>query len=927
MIDLRPGLTPERWRRAQAAFHDAVEHTAAARRAVLDAACADDPALRAVVERMLAADADASIRLGPSPVALGAPASGATSGGPFATGSDDAVAAAPVAGRRVGAYQLVREIGRGGMGTVYLAVREDVGKQVALKLVRGGLAAPERVERFLVERRVLARLDHPYVARLLDAGVADDGTPFFAMEYVDGEPLDRYCDARRLGVAARLRLVEQACAAVAYAHRNLVVHRDLKPGNLLVTAAGDVKLLDFGIAKLLAEDAADGGADAARAGLTEAGVRLLTPEYAAPEQVRGEPVTTATDVYALGVVLYELLAGRRPPSAAGPGGAWGVVAGAGAAPRPARPSTAVRTAPPNVAAARGTTPDRLRRRLAGDLDTIVLKALDPEPERRYASAAELLDDLERHRTGFPVRARPNGRAYRARAFVRRNRWGVAAAAGLFALLAGTAAVATVQETRTARAQARIARALAQATAEAAKARQVTRFVASLAQDADPYQVGDRREGSRTGARLGLGLGADRLERELAGQPAVRAELLRTLGVVARNLGRYDDADSLLRRGLATRRQLLGARPGPDAELASLVHELGVVRRAKSDFAGADTLLTQALAAREALPGDGGIDLAATRLELATLRRLQGRYGEAERLLGLALGAERGAPGPAPTDALEELASVRLMEHDADSAAALEQQVVALRERWEGREHPAVARAYFFLAIILRNAGRHREAERAVRRALELQRGRLPADHPEVLAAESELSWELMGSGAYAEAERVQRRVLRSRERLYGDVHRDVAGSAYTLGVILYRSGQPAAAIGLLRRGMDTFARVEGPDHPDVNMARKALAVAEAARGHEAEALAVTARLLRARHVTVWDATAQPLDALATLLRNAGDCRRAEALARQAVAAYTARRPGPTADDPHLADLRAGLHDAAAACAGGGRGAGPALGGR
>ncbi|MDF1506188.1 serine/threonine-protein kinase, partial [Roseisolibacter sp. H3M3-2] len=288
---LRPDVPtpPDRWEAVMALLEAALERPAAERAAFVAAAAGDDAALRDEVASLLAME-DGAAGFLETPAAL----------------PGDAAPPAPVEGRQVGPYRIVREIGRGGMGTVYLAERDDVGRRVALKLVRGDLAAPDRVARFLVERRVLARLDHPNVARLLDAGVADDGTPWFAMEHVDGAPLDRHCDARGLGLADRLRLVEQVCEAVAYAHRNLVVHRDLKPNNVLVTPDGVVKLLDFGIAKLLDGEGEAGGAR------TGTGTWFLTPDYAAPEQARGEPVTTATDVYALGVVLYELLTGARP---------------------------------------------------------------------------------------------------------------------------------------------------------------------------------------------------------------------------------------------------------------------------------------------------------------------------------------------------------------------------------------------------------------------------------------------------------------------------------------------------------------------------------------------------------------------------------------------------------------------------------------
>ena len=310
---------------------------------------------------------------------------------------------ASLVGEQVGPYHIRREIGEGGMGMVYLAEREDVGKRVALKLVRfGRLAASEQVERFLLERRVLARLEHPNIARLLDAGVTEHGLPYFVMEYVDGMSITQFCDERRLSINDRLTLIRQVCSAVHYAHRSLVVHRDLKPSNIFVTRDGEVKLLDFGIAKLLGEG--DGG----ESPLTVAGATMLTPDYASPEQIRREPITTASDVYSLGVVLYELLSGHRPYRFSRRSAAE--VEQVVCETEPGKPSAAVlwaeevvhadgvteRITPEAVSRARNTQPERLRRRLDGDLDTIVLKALRKEPERRYGSAEQLSEDVRRH---------------------------------------------------------------------------------------------------------------------------------------------------------------------------------------------------------------------------------------------------------------------------------------------------------------------------------------------------------------------------------------------------------------------------------------------------------------------------------------------------------------------------------------------------
>ena len=386
-------------------FAEALERPAAERAAFLDAACGDELAVRAEVESLLAAHdrAEGLLDGHPDPAWV-------------AEALDD-VGRPAAAGERFGPYVVLRELGHGGMGAVYLAERVDgqFEQQVALKLVRDPAGSAGLVGRFLRERRILARLAHPNIARLLDAGVSEDGRPFLAMEYVDGTPITHYCDERGLDLDARLRLFLDACAAVSYAHRSLVVHRDLKPGNILVAADGSLKLLDFGIAKLLEPDTAT---DAAT--LTVAGFQMLTPEYAAPEQVRGEPVTTATDVYGLGAVLYELLSGHRPRRFHRR--TLAEVARVLSETHPEPPSSATTREAPGeggtdhvgaqgpvrIAEARGTTPEHLRRRLSGDLDAIVLTALRQEPERRYASAEAFADDVRRH-LGHG-RSRPGGTA-------------------------------------------------------------------------------------------------------------------------------------------------------------------------------------------------------------------------------------------------------------------------------------------------------------------------------------------------------------------------------------------------------------------------------------------------------------------------------------------------------------------------------------
>ena len=398
-----PMDTPS-WDDVRVLFADALAQPPSDRASFLDDAC-DDPVLRREVEELLAAhDEDGPMdqlraRLTPASQALEVPDASST-------------------GRRVGPYRVIRRLGRGGMGEVFLAERVDgqFERQVALKLLRDGLESSSMRERFLRERQTLARLEHPGIARLIDGGLAEDDRPYFAMEAVEGERIDRYCDTQRYTVAQRLGLFGQVCRAVQHAHQRLVVHRDLKPSNILVTETdGDptVKLLDFGIARLIEEVEPAGHAP----------TRLLTPEYAAPEQISGGEISTATDVYSLGVVLYELLTGQRPFALANL--APGEVVRTVCETEPPAPSTVVsRVAnssgdgvaltPETVGQDRDTEPDTLVRHLRGDLDTICLKALDRDPAQRYASAEAFLDDIQRHLDGLPVRARPASAGYRVR---------------------------------------------------------------------------------------------------------------------------------------------------------------------------------------------------------------------------------------------------------------------------------------------------------------------------------------------------------------------------------------------------------------------------------------------------------------------------------------------------------------------------------
>ena len=412
-------MTPERWELMKGLFDSALERGPAERSEFLRKACGGDEGLRAELERLLSSyESNKSI-------------------------ADEPPSGDGLADQKIGSYRIVRQIGVGGMGAVFLAVRADdtFSKRVAIKLVRTGVDTQAVLKRFRQERQILAPLDHPNITKLLDGGTTEQGLPYFVMDYVEGTRIDRYCDTHKLSINERIALFREVCSAVQYVHQNLVVHRDLKPSNILVTADGVPKLLDFGIAKLLKPDVFTLSLDA-----TVAEFRPMTPGYASPEQVRGEPVTTASDVYSLGVILYELLTSCRPYKLSGD--SPDEIRQAVCEQEPEKPSITLtrldqETAKPrkfptaeSVAALRATVPEKLRRQLAGDLDNIVMKALRKEPQRRYSSAEQLSDDLRRYLEGLPVTAHPDTQAYRTGKFVRRHKLGVAAAALLVLSLLG-----------------------------------------------------------------------------------------------------------------------------------------------------------------------------------------------------------------------------------------------------------------------------------------------------------------------------------------------------------------------------------------------------------------------------------------------------------------------------------------------------------
>ena len=817
-------MEAHRWQRLQDLFHQAGERPLAEREAFLQDACGDDAELAERVRRLLAADEGAEERLAGAVGTVLA-----------------AVAEEPEERERIGPYRVLRPIGRGGMGTVYLAQRDDqhYHMQVAIKVVRRGMDTGDILRRLRQERQILAGLDHPNIARLLDGGSTDDGLPYFVMEYIEGEPIDAYCDHHQLAVAERLELFRQVCAAVHYAHQNLIIHRDLKPSNLLVTRDGVPKLLDFGIAKLLHAERA---AETAVATLT--GLRLLTPQYASPEQLRGEPLTTASDVYSLGVLLYLLLTGRPPYRLDGcsPAQLEEVICRA----EPERPSVAVRRpAEPGpdpqpsdleqLSKHRSTSPERLRRQLAGDLDNVALMALRKEPRRRYISAEQLSDDLRRHLRRRPVIARPETLGYRTAKFIARNRLALTAATlVLLSLLGGIAT--TTWQARVAQEQRRRAeRHLAEARAQRNRAERVSDFLIDVFQISDPSEA----QGRAVTAREILDLGAERISQQLQDQPEDRARAMDTIARAYQGLGFYDPSQRLFEQALELRRQTLAA-PHPD--LAVSLNNLGVLLFVRNDFAAAEPLLRQALTMRRALAASAEpvpegeeevargeqrqLAVAESLTNLAVVHTVRGRPARAEQLYREALGIQERWLGPESSevaDTLGYLAVLRYQDHDFVAAERLYRRSLEIQRRTRGKDHPSVALGLNDLAAVLHAQGRVDEAEALMREALDLQRRVLGEEHPNVAQGLSNLAALLYGRGNFVEAERLYRETLELKRRVLGPEHLSVATTLSNLADLLTARQRFAEAEQLYRQALRIRRERLGSRHLDVAVSLTKLA--------------------------------------------------------------------------------------------------------
>jgi eukaryotic-like serine/threonine-protein kinase len=793
-------VEPELWHRVEDLYHRVLELDESRRAEFIEQSCRDDEVLRREVESLLAHEKAAEHFIeSPALEVMG-----------------KLVANEPgiTEGARIGAYRIVREVGHGGMAVVYLGERDDQNfrKRVAIKMVKPGIGTEQVLQRFRNERQTLAALDHSNIVKLLDGGSTESGLPYLVMEYVEGLPIDRYCDLNKLSIAGRLRLFRDVCSAVQYAHQNLVIHRDLKPGNILITKEGLPRLLDFGIAKLLNPECLETPL------VTRMDWRAMTPEYASPEQVLGDPVNSATDIYSLGVLLYEILTGHRPYQVAG--SSRREIERLVCENEPPRPSTQVSTDREQlkaIAEMRVAEPKQLVSLLRGDLDWITMKAIEKDPGRRYATASELSADIGRYLSHEPVLARPASAAYRARKYVRRHPVGVTVAAGLVLLLAGFTGMQSFQLRRT--------------TRERDRANRVTEFMEGMFKVSDPSAA----RGNTITAREILDKASKDIDTGLAQDPELRAQMMYVMGNVYRELGLFPRAQLLYGRSADIRRRVLGPE---NLETLRSMDDLGWILNQEGRAAEAEKLQRETSATRRRVFGVQNLDTLKSMSNLAWTLDREGHYAEAEKLEREVLDNERRVlktDNRETTAAMNNLAATLGHEGHLAEAEKLKRETLNIRRRILGPEHRETLTAMNNLAYSLQQEGHYAEAEKLQRETLNLQRRVLGPEHPDTLRSMNNLANSLVAEDHLAEALQLQREALGTKQRVLGPEHQDTLWAMRSLAETLQREGHYSEAEKLQRQTLEIQRRVLGPDRPNTLETMSSLAVTLNKEGQSSEA--------------------------------------------------------------------------------------------
>jgi eukaryotic-like serine/threonine-protein kinase len=802
-----------RWERIQALFHETADRPAQQRLSFLQTATCGDERLISDVLALVEEDAGASSLLDRDVAQIAGQMLGEAG-------------ASSLPAQDFGPYKIKEVLGEGGMGVVYLAEREDLGSLVAIKLLRDAWMSPARRERFASEQRTLAQLNHPSIARLYDADTLPDGTPWFAMEYVEGAPLTEYCSRRQSSIPESLKLMRSICEAVQYAHSHAVIHRDLKPSNILVKPDGTVKLLDFGIAKQL--DTRDRPLDVTRTGLS-----LMTPAYAAPEQIRGEYVGIYTDVYALGVILYELLTGHLPfdLSKRTPGQADAIIVGQ----EPEKPSVAMK----RVKA--GSILPRADRSSLTDLDVLCLTAMHKEAGRRYQSAEGLLRDIDHYLAGEPLEARADTLGYRAGKFVRRNRRAVI---GSTLLLAGIAGLVFFYTSR-------LTAARNAAIAEAVRTQRILRFTLNL------FNGGDKEAGPASDLRVttlverGIAQAAS-LERE----PGVQAEFYETLGEVCQKLGQLDRADSLLNSALDRRRAIFGPN---SASVAESQVKLGLLRADQAKFEDAERLVRAGLELSLRILPSGRPEIAAATHALGKVLEERGSYGKAIQVLEEAV-KWRSVSGVDPADladSLLELSNSHFYAGHYAESESLNRRLLGMHRQIYGERHPLVAEDLINLGAIQQELGHYKDAEAFHRQALEITLAFYGQDHYKTASNLTLIARAMIKQNRYDEAVELLRRALAIQEKVFGNVHPRVASAVNDLGAAALGRARYDEAEMEFRRMADIYRAVYAGKHYLIGIALANLGSVYAARKENAraeplyrEALAMYAQTLAPNHLNV-----------------------------------------------------------------------------
>lgn len=759
-------MDQEYWERMQAIFHRASDLPPAERVVYVREQCQGDDRMRAEVEAMLSEDAR-----GESLLDRGlADAAETLSDDPVAGLSPDAF----------GPYRIGRILGQGGMGVVYLAERENFGGQVAIKLLMGGILSPSRRQRFAREQKTLAQLQHPYIAQIHDADTLADGTPWFAMEYVDGTRITGYCRDHNSSIAQRIRLFRAVCEAVQHAHSRAIIHCDLKPSNILVTADGTVKLLDFGIARQLE-------ADGERTDLTRTGMRPMTLAYAAPEQIRGERLGTQADVYSLGVVLYELLTGRPPFDLTN------------RSPAEAERILQEREPEPPSVAARAM----LKSKAAwSDLDVLTLTAMHKDASRRYRSVEALIRDVDHYMKDEPLEARPDTLSYRLGKFAERNRRALFATLGVCVVVVTLVAYFVVRLTRARTAE----------LAEATRTQRIETFMVNL------FDGGDKAAGPADKLRV-----VDLLDRgvhsaqALSAEPAVQAEMYQTLGSIYEKLGKFEQADTMLGSALERRKSV----SGPDnPEVADGLVSLGLLRLDQGRVADAEKLVREGLAMnrRHLPPGDPGV----ARSESALGRVLEDRsaYEDAVKTLDEAVRLQ-SARSAASSDLAESLSALGTADYYLGHLAladSIHRRALAMHRQLYGEVHPRVADDLYNLGVVQHDLGHDADAERYYRRALTVKESWYGTEHPDTALIMAAVGQSLIYQGRYDEAATVLQQALGIQERIFGKVHPQVAMGLNMLAVLELRRGRLSDAEKDFTRMADINRSVYGDRHYLVGIA-------------------------------------------------------------------------------------------------------------